>query len=73
MLKSIAAVFAAAAIAGVITLLSTANAQVSAGPIAKPVEAAASQACTPQPWPYPNTCAGAPLNIRLVSTDRNAS
>jgi len=70
MLKSITAVIAAAAIAGVFTLLSAGNAPVGAGPIAKPVEAAAAQTCAPQPWPYPNNCAGAPLNIRLVSTDR---
>ena len=72
MLKSIGAVITAAAIAGVVTLLSAGNAPVDAGPVAKPVQAAATQTCTPQPWPYPNTCGGAVVNIRLVSTDRTA-
>jgi hypothetical protein len=70
MLKSIAAVIAAAAIAGMVTLLSAGNAPVDAGPVAKPVEAAVTQTCIPQPWPYPNTCGGAPINIRLVRTER---
>ena len=73
MLKSITAVIAAATIAGVVTMLSAGNAPVDAGPIAKSVQGAATQTCAPQPWPYPNTCGGAPINIRLVSTDRKTS
>jgi hypothetical protein len=71
MLKSIIAVMAAAAIAGVITLLSAANARLDAGPLAKPVEAVL-KACTQQPWPYLN-CVGTSVGnprIRLVTTDR---
>jgi hypothetical protein len=73
MLKSIAAVIAAAVIAGVFTLLSAGSSQVDAGPVAKPVEAIVSRSCTPQPWPYPNTCASAPVSIRMVTTDRKTS
>jgi hypothetical protein len=71
MLKSITAVMAAAAIAGVLTLLSASSARLDAGPLAKPAEAAL-KACTQQPWPYLN-CVGTPLGnprIRLVTTDR---
>jgi hypothetical protein len=71
MLKSIAAVMAAAAIVGVLTLLSATNARLDAGPLAKPAEAVL-KACTQQPWPYLN-CVGTPLGnprIRLVTTDR---
>ena len=71
MLKLISAVMAAAAIAGVLTLLSATSARLDAGPLAKPAEAAL-KACTQQPWPYLN-CIGAPLGnprIRLVTTDR---
>ena len=71
MLKSITAVMAAAAIAGVLTLLSAPSARLDAGPLAKPAEAAL-KACTQQPWPYLN-CVGTPLGnprIRLVTTDR---
>jgi hypothetical protein len=58
MLKSITAVMTAAAIAGVLTLLSATNARLDAGPLAKPTEAAL-KACTQQPWPYFN-CVGTP-------------
>jgi hypothetical protein len=71
MLKSITALMAAAAIAGVVTLLSATNAPLDAGPLAKPAEAAL-KACIQQPWPYLN-CVGTPLgnpHIRLVTTDR---
>jgi hypothetical protein len=71
MLKFIAAVIAAAAIAGVFTFQSAASARTGAAP--QPVEVvadAAPQACTPQPWPY-LTCAGA-SSVRLVTTDRLA-
>jgi len=73
MLKSITAVMAAAAIAGVLTLLSAPSARLDAGPLAKPAEAAL-KACTQQPWPYLN-CVSTPLGnprIRLVTSDRLA-
>jgi hypothetical protein len=69
MLKSITAVIAAAAIAGVLT--SATSARLDAGPLAKPVEAAL-KACSQQPWPYLN-CVGTPIGnprIRLVTSDR---
>ncbi len=71
MLNSITALMAAAAIAGVLTLLSATNAPLDAGPLAKPAETAL-RACIHQPWPYLN-CVGTPLGnprIRLVTTDR---
>jgi hypothetical protein len=71
MLKSITAVVTAAAIAGVLTILSAPSARLDAGPLAKPAEAAL-KACTQEPWPYLN-CIGIPLGnprIRLVTTDR---
>ena len=71
MRKSISAVMAAAAIAGMLTLLSATNARLDAGPLAKPAEAAL-KACTQRPWPYLN-CVGTPLGnprIRLVTIDR---
>jgi hypothetical protein len=71
MLKSITAVMSAAAVAGLLTLLSAPSAPLDAGPLAKPAEAAL-KACTQQPWPYLN-CVGTPLGnprIRLVTTDR---
>ena len=71
MLKSITAIMAAAASAGVLTVLSAPSARLDAGPLAKPAEAAL-MACTQQPWPYLN-CIGTPLGnqrIRLVTTDR---
>jgi hypothetical protein len=61
----------AAAIAGVLTLLSAPSGRLDAGPLAKPAEAAL-KACIQQPWPYLN-CVGTPLGnprIRLVTTDR---
>jgi hypothetical protein len=74
MSKSITAVMTAAAIAGLLTLLSAPNARLDAGPLAKPTEAAL-KACTERPWPYLN-CVGTPLgnpHIRLVTTDRPTS
>jgi hypothetical protein len=68
MLKSIAAVLAAAAIAGVVT--SATSARLDAGPLPEPVEAAL-KACTQQPWPYLN-CVGTPLgnpNVRLITAE----
>jgi hypothetical protein len=69
MMKSIAAVLAAAAIAGVLTSATTSR--LDAGPLPQPVEAAL-KACTQQPWPYLN-CVGTPLgnpHIRLVNAER---
>jgi hypothetical protein len=71
MLKSIAAVLAAAAIAGVVT--SATGSRLDAGPLPAPVETAL-KTCTQQPWPYLN-CVGTPIgnpNIRLVNIDRRA-
>jgi len=71
MFKSIAAVLAAAAIAGV--LASATSDRVDAGPLPAPVETAL-KACTQQPWPYLN-CVGTPIgnpHIRLVNIDRAA-
>ena len=71
MRKTISAVMAAAAVAGMLTLLSATNAPLDAGPLAKPAEAAL-KACTQRPWPYLN-CVGTPLGnprIRLVTIDR---
>ena len=71
MLKSLTAVMAAAAIAGVLTLLFAPSAPVDAGPLAKPAEAAL-KACTQQAWPYLN-CVGSVFGnprIRLATTDR---
>jgi hypothetical protein len=70
MLKSIIATVAAAAIAGVITLLSAESARLNAGPLANPAETVL-KACIQKPWPYLN-CVGTPLGnprIRLVTTD----
>ena len=50
MLKSITAIMAAAAFAGVLTVLSAPCARLDAGPLAKPAEAAL-KACTQQPGP----------------------
>ncbi len=71
MLKSIAAIMAATAIAGMLTLLSAGNARLDAGPLAKSAEDTL-KTCTQRPWPYFNcvgTAVGNP-HIRLVTTDR---
>lgn len=71
MSKSITAVIAAGAIAGVLTSIVTTTARLDAGTLAKPAEAAL-MACSRQPWPYLN-CVGTQLGnprIRLVTTDR---
>jgi len=70
MLKTIAAVLSAAAIAAVVTLLS-APSPVVAGPMAEPVETA-MKACANQPWPYLH-CVGTQFGnpkVRLVSSER---
>ena len=71
MLKSTTAIMLAAAIAAAVTILSAPTAQVDAGPLAKPAEAAI-KACVNQPWPYLH-CVGTPFgnpHIRLVTADR---
>lgn len=73
MLKPISLILAAAAIAGVITLLSAPSGPLTAGPLAKSDEAAL-HACAQRPWPYLN-CVGSRLgnpHIRLVTTDKLA-
>jgi len=74
MLKSVAVITAAAAIAGVFTLLSAGNARLEAGAPANPMQTA-STGCTERAWPYLN-CVGKPggnPSIRLVTTDKLAS
>ncbi len=71
MLNSATAIMIAAAIAAAVTVLSAPIAQVDAGPISKPAEAA-MKACNNQPWPYLH-CVGTQFGnprIRLVSADR---
>jgi hypothetical protein len=69
MLKSIAAIFAAAAIAGLVT--SATGSRLDAGPLPAPVETAL-KACMQAPWPYLN-CVGTPIGnpqVRLITLDR---
>jgi len=71
MLKSLAAVVLAAAIAAAITLLSAPTTGVVAGPLPKPT-ADAMKACSQQPWPY-SSCVGTEFGnpkVRLISIDR---
>jgi hypothetical protein len=71
MLKSLAAVVVAAAIAATITLLSAPTTNVIADPLPKPA-ADAMKACNQQPWPYSN-CAGTEFGnpkVRLIAIDR---
>jgi hypothetical protein len=71
MLKAISAILSAAAVAAVITVVSSPSGTVDAGPLAQPAEAAL-KSCKQRPWPYLN-CVGTPLGnqrIRLVTTDR---
>jgi hypothetical protein len=73
MLKSIAAITIAAAIAAVITVLSAPAADVVASPLPKPA-ADAITACKQRPWPYLN-CVGTEFGnprVRLISVDRVA-
>ena len=73
MLKSTTAVMIAAAIAAAVTVLSAPTAQVDAGPLAKPAEAA-MKACVNQPWPYLH-CVGTPFgnpHVRLMRSERLA-
>ncbi len=71
MIKLTHCVIAAAALAGLITLLTGTSARLDAGPLAEPAQSAL-KACTERPWPYLN-CVGTPFGdprIRLVTTDR---
>jgi hypothetical protein len=70
MLKTIAAVVAAAVIAAAITVLSAPIGDVVASPLHKPA-ADAIAACKLNPWPYVN-CVGTEFGspkIRLISID----
>jgi hypothetical protein len=70
-LKAIASVMIAAAIAAVVTVLSSPATQVNATPAAS---AAPMTVCAQRAWPY-SGCVGTPYgnpHIRLVSTDRLA-
>ena len=71
MFKYTNAVLAAAAIAGLLTVLTAASDRLDAGPLPRQAETAL-KACTQQPWPYLN-CVGTPLgnpHIRLIATER---
>ncbi len=73
MLKTISAILSAAAIAAVITVVSSPSGTVDAGPLPEPAETAL-KTCTQRPWPYLN-CVGTPLGnqkIRLITTERLA-
>ena len=70
MLKTIAAIVAAAAIAAAITVISAPIGDVVASPLPKPA-ADAIAACKQNPWPYVN-CVGTEFGnpkIRLISID----
>jgi len=69
-MKPLAAVLAAAAAAGVITILTVPTTKVAAGTM-PPLVAKAMHACADRPWPYLH-CVGTPFGnpkIRLVTTD----
>ena len=71
MLKTIAAILAAAIIASTITVISAPITDVIASPLPQPA-ADAITACKQRPWPYVN-CVGTEFgnpHVRLVSTDR---
>ncbi len=73
MLKSVAAIALAAAIAGAITIVSAPTADVVASPLPQPA-ADAITACKQRPWPYLN-CVGTEFgnpHVRLIATDRAA-
>ena len=73
MLKTIAAIVAAAIIAGAITIVSAPIADVVADPLPQPAVEAIN-ACKQQPWPYLN-CVGTSVgnpHVRLISTQRPA-
>jgi hypothetical protein len=71
MMKTIAAILAAAIIAATITVISAPITDVIASPLPKPA-ADAITACKQRPWPYVN-CVGTEFgnpHVRLVSIDR---
>jgi hypothetical protein len=71
MLKSVAAITVAAAIAGLITIASAPTADVVASPLPQPAAEAIS-ACKQRPWPYLN-CVGTEFGnprVRLIAIDR---
>jgi hypothetical protein len=73
LVKPMAMVIYAAAIAAVATLFSGGGNEVSAGPLGAK-EAAAIKSCTDRAWPY-NTCVDSGFSkrkVRLVTTDRLA-
>ena len=73
MLKTIAAILAAATIAATITRLSAPITDVVASPLPKPA-ADAITACKQRPWPYLN-CVGTEFgnpHVRLISFERLA-
>jgi hypothetical protein len=70
MLKTIAAILAAATIAAAITVVSAPIGDVIASPLPKPA-ADAITACKQRPWPYLN-CVGTEFGnprVRLISID----
>jgi hypothetical protein len=74
MLKTLAAILAAAIIAATITILSAPIADVVADPLPQPALDAIA-ACKQQPWPYLN-CVGTELGnprVRLISLERPAN
>jgi hypothetical protein len=71
MFKIFQAVLAAAAIAGVFTILTATSGRLDAGPLPAAKEAVLKD-CTQRPWPYLN-CVGTPVGnprVRLIMTDR---
>jgi hypothetical protein len=71
MFKLVYAVAAAAAVAGLLTFLTSASDRLDAGPLSASIEAVLRD-CAQRPWPYLN-CVGTPLGnpkIRLVTTDQ---
>jgi hypothetical protein len=71
MLKSLAAIVAAALIAAAITLFSAPTTDVVASPLPGPATDAI-RACKQQPWPYLN-CVGTEFGnpkVRVISFDR---
>ena len=71
MFKLVYAVAAAAAVAGLLTFLTSASDRLDAGPLSASTEAVLRN-CAQRPWPYLN-CVGTPLGnpkIRLVTTDQ---
>jgi hypothetical protein len=67
MFKVTNAIFAAAAVAALVTVLTSSSDRLDASPMPEPVQSAI-KACSQQPWPYQN-CVGTPYGnprIRLI-------